>query len=365
MNVYFAHGKESGPWGAKIEALAQVARLKGFSVESPDYSKQHDPDARVEQLLNLKLPASDLTILVGSSMGGYVATIASQMINPVGLFLMAPAFNLPGYKVDNPVPHAKKTVIVHGLKDDVVPVENSISYAKEHNVELHLLDDDHRLTEQLPRIEVLFDWFLEDVLELSNVSKILTWEKIAQKYGHEDCWSEPIWRKLAAAGHACYDNEVQRRNVLLTFIALTDFYSEFLSGFSREYCEGEPEDTARLFGIETELDELLEDYVARRGHETIEEPTIRTALEEIARYSLYSIMLEYYGGFEGLAMSIYRASYPTFYDEDVNEYLSDPEDPDAEENAQMIALDKIKGWLVCKIGNNEVVGGIPADLAVQ
>lgn len=350
MSIYFTHGKESGPWGAKIEALAQVARLKGFCVESPDYSKQHDPDARVEQLLNIKLPASELTVLVGSSMGGYVATVASQMINPVGLFLMAPAFNMPGYKVQNPVPHAKKTVIVHGLRDDVVPVGNSISYAKEHNVELHLLDDDHRLTEQLPRIETLFDWFLEDVLEMSNIPKILTWEKIAQKYGQHECWSEHIWRKLAAAGDACYDNELQRRNVLLKFIALTDFYSEFLSEFSREYCEGEPEDTAKLFDLPKEaLDDLLNDYVARRGHETIEKPTIRMALEEIAKNYLYPIMLEYYGGFEGLAMSIYRASYPTFYDEDVNEYLSDPEDPDAEENAQSVALKKINSWLECKI----------------
>jgi hypothetical protein len=52
MNIYFAHGKESGPWGAKTQALAEVAQSKGFRVESPNYFKQPDPDARVEQLLN-------------------------------------------------------------------------------------------------------------------------------------------------------------------------------------------------------------------------------------------------------------------------------------------------------------------------
>jgi hypothetical protein len=32
MLVCFAHGKESGPWGSKITALAQVAKRMGFEV---------------------------------------------------------------------------------------------------------------------------------------------------------------------------------------------------------------------------------------------------------------------------------------------------------------------------------------------
>ena len=95
MDVYFNHGKESGPWGTKITALAAIARQKGFRVVSLDYSNRLDPDIRVEELLNLRLPDSEFTVLVGSSMGGYVATVASQIITPVGLFLMAPAFYLP------------------------------------------------------------------------------------------------------------------------------------------------------------------------------------------------------------------------------------------------------------------------------
>jgi predicted alpha/beta-hydrolase family hydrolase len=166
MKVFFAHGKESGPWGSKIEALASVARLKGFEVENPDYSNQPDPDLRVKQLLTLHLSAHDVTVLVGSSMGGYVSTVATQIMTPVGLFLMAPAFYLSGYRVQNPVPHARKTVIVHGLNDEVVPVRNSIRFACEHKTELHLIDSDHRLNDQLPMLEMLFGLFLNDVLEL-------------------------------------------------------------------------------------------------------------------------------------------------------------------------------------------------------
>src|SRR3989338_7791560 len=90
--VYFAHGKGSGPWGTKISRLAQVAKEKGFAVESPDYSRTHDPDERVETLLKLKPLASRHLVLVGSSMGGYVSAVASSQLKVKGIFLLAPVF---------------------------------------------------------------------------------------------------------------------------------------------------------------------------------------------------------------------------------------------------------------------------------
>jgi len=171
--VYFAHGKESGPWGAKIEVLAAIARLKGFNVISPDYSGQPDPDARVEQFLSTHLPVSGLNVLVGSSMGGYVATVVSEVVKPAGLFLMAPAFYLPGYKDQAPNPHAGKTVIIHGVNDDVVPADNSVRFAREHRAELHVINSDHRLNDQLPLIGILFDHFLDEVMDLCIIPKIV------------------------------------------------------------------------------------------------------------------------------------------------------------------------------------------------
>ena len=76
--VLFAHGKESGPWGSKIQHLAAIARRLGAQVVSPDYGDLPDPDARVARLLALPLPAHERLVLVGSSMGGYVSTVASQ-----------------------------------------------------------------------------------------------------------------------------------------------------------------------------------------------------------------------------------------------------------------------------------------------
>ena len=97
MRIYFAHGKESGPWGSKIRALAELAESKGFEADSIDYQNQQDPDQRVERLLNILIREQRDALLVGSSMGGYVSLVASQSYPVSGVFLMAPALYLPDY----------------------------------------------------------------------------------------------------------------------------------------------------------------------------------------------------------------------------------------------------------------------------
>lgn len=162
--VVFAHGKESGPWGTKIRYLAHIAKRNGAEVLSPDYRDLADPDQRVLRLLDLPLPTYDSLILVGSSMGGYVATVASQTMKPRGLFLMAPAFGMPGYAEKKLQPGAEEVCIVHGWQDEIIPVEHALSFAREHLSELHLIEADHRLTAALPTVGRLFEDFLHRVL---------------------------------------------------------------------------------------------------------------------------------------------------------------------------------------------------------
>ena len=162
--VYFNHGKESGPWGAKIQSLAQVARDKGFFVDSLDYTGIHDPDQRVQILLASRAAEFERLVLVGSSMGSYVATVASQNLKPQGLFLMAPAFYLPGFANQDPVPHAQLTAVVHGWNDELIPVEHSLRFAQVHAAQLHLLPGDHRLVENIPFIAAVFSHFLDQLL---------------------------------------------------------------------------------------------------------------------------------------------------------------------------------------------------------
>jgi predicted esterase len=169
--VHFVHGKESGPWGSKISKLADVARSSGFAVESLDYQDLSDPGLRVKRLLQSNARTADGLILVGSSMGGYVATLASEELNPKGLFLMAPAFYMQGYTEQNPVPNATTVSIVHGWSDDIIPVEHSIRFAQKFSgttrVELHLVEDDHRLSAELPFLATLFARFLDQTRAIS------------------------------------------------------------------------------------------------------------------------------------------------------------------------------------------------------
>ena len=170
--VVFSHGKESGPMGAKIRALAGVAERLGASTLSVNYREHpsgtlHDQDApgeaerRVAQLLATPLPPHQSLVLVGSSMGGYVSTVASQHLAVHKLFLLAPAFYLPGYAEQQPTPRAGSTLVIHGWQDDVVPVAHSMRFAQQHRCALHLLDGDHRLNDVLDAVTSQFQLFLQ------------------------------------------------------------------------------------------------------------------------------------------------------------------------------------------------------------
>jgi len=158
--IIFSHGKDSEPWGAKIMALAEVARRHGLRVESVDYRGIDDPAVRVSKLLEFARTIAGDLVLVGSSLGAHVSAAASLHVPTRGMFLLAPAFFMRGYEHHTPVPAECPISIVHGWNDDIVPIENAIRFAREYTCELHVLDSDHRLTADIPQICELFDQFL-------------------------------------------------------------------------------------------------------------------------------------------------------------------------------------------------------------
>lgn len=159
MKVYFSHGKESGPWGSKIKRLANVAEGHGYSVDSIDYSDILDPDLRVERLIEALKGVEEDFVLVGSSMGGYVSLVASEQVNAKGVFLLAPALFMKGYKQQT-YKNNTDVEIVHGWSDDIIPPENSIQLAKNIGCPLHLIPGDHRLNSSIEVVETLFSHFL-------------------------------------------------------------------------------------------------------------------------------------------------------------------------------------------------------------
>jgi pimeloyl-ACP methyl ester carboxylesterase len=158
--VVFSHGKESGPWGTKITAMAAVARDLNLGVESVDYRGLDDPAQRVEKLLSVGRGLPGPLVLVGSSMGGHVASAAASRLDTAALFLLAPAFYMPGFEAYTPQEVTVPTAIVHGWHDDIVPVANSIRWAREHRATLHILDSNHRLEDQVGTISILLRNFL-------------------------------------------------------------------------------------------------------------------------------------------------------------------------------------------------------------
>ena len=166
--VIFSHGQESGPWGTKIRAMAETARALGCEADSIDYQGIADPRERVRKLLTACADIDDPLILVGSSMGGHVATAAAGQLRAAGLFVLAPAYYMPGYEELTPVPPELPICIVHGWHDDIVPVENSIRFARTCAATLHVVDGDHRLTSNIDEINHYLKYFIENQKKQSN-----------------------------------------------------------------------------------------------------------------------------------------------------------------------------------------------------
>jgi alpha/beta superfamily hydrolase len=161
--VIFSHGQESGPWGTKIRAMADLVKSLGCEADSIDYQGIADPTERVAKCVRECADITDKLILVGSSMGGHVATAAAGQLNAAGLFVLAPAYFMEGYEDLTPEPPPIPVSIVHGWHDDVVPVENSIRYASSCSATLHIVDGDHRLTDNVDEINEYLSQFIERI----------------------------------------------------------------------------------------------------------------------------------------------------------------------------------------------------------
>jgi len=158
--VIYNHGKDSRPWGEKTMVFAEVAKHQGYAFESPDYRDQPDPDERVRQLQALDVSDCHEIVLIGSSMGAYVATVASETMKPKGLFLLAPAFYLPGYRQTEFNPTADIINVFHGWQDDIVPPENSWRFCRTYCLGLTMYDTDHRMLSVMPQLAEEFGRFL-------------------------------------------------------------------------------------------------------------------------------------------------------------------------------------------------------------
>jgi uncharacterized protein len=184
MRFLYLHGFASSPRSSKAVAFQSALARAGISLEVPALDEgdfHHLTISRQLALIERTLHGEPVC-LIGSSMGGYLAALyASSHPEVSGLVLLAPAFGMAerwDARIDEPKPvdievfhygdramrrvhygliedalrypplpdFRQPALIYHGIRDEVVPVENSRGFVATHaNASLTELDSDHEL----------------------------------------------------------------------------------------------------------------------------------------------------------------------------------------------------------------------------
>lgn len=172
-HVILSHGLESGPQASKVTALAQIAGLRGWSHERPDYrdldarGRLGDVAARIQRLRERAQATTGPLLLAGSSMGAFIsAAVAMELAVDAGassrlrgLFLMAPPVALDSWANPLRAP-AVALAVVHGWHDELIPAAAVVEWCARHSAELRLVDDGHRLGRHVEYCASAFDALL-------------------------------------------------------------------------------------------------------------------------------------------------------------------------------------------------------------
>ena len=207
----YLHGFASGPGSNKAKAFKKRFDELGISIHVPDLQQGDFENLTLTGQIELVQGIIDKNkgqsfALIGSSMGGYLASLIAQTRESVqALFLMAPGFNflnrwrkkLDISKTTNeliPVFHYRynkevrlntylfrdaetweslpldrkiPTFIVHGLHDETIDIEESRNFVRKKSFcSLKELDSDHGLLSCI-------DSIIEDSLGFFNQQKLL------------------------------------------------------------------------------------------------------------------------------------------------------------------------------------------------
>ncbi|HJS19305.1 MAG TPA: alpha/beta fold hydrolase [Anaerolineales bacterium] len=141
--LIYIHGSESDSNSGK----ARQFREWFPGMVTPDFKGSFDE--RMSQLRDILANQTGWT-LIGSSYGGLMATVYTMEdeARVRKLILLAPALMLdPLGSLSKPTPISVPTVLIHGTRDTVVPLEpvREIAQGLFSDLTLHIVEDDHRL----------------------------------------------------------------------------------------------------------------------------------------------------------------------------------------------------------------------------
>lgn len=167
--IILSHGSDSGPDATKVSALAALAESLGWTTLRPDYREDDalgyagSVPARLARLRAAIEAQPAPPVLVGSSMGAFVSGLASLEHPVAGLFLLATPESIPGCEVDFDVTPDVPTVLIHGWRDELCPLDDMYTFAARRQLPLLILDDDHRLSASVDTIVGQFRLFLDQL----------------------------------------------------------------------------------------------------------------------------------------------------------------------------------------------------------
>ncbi|MDL1911430.1 alpha/beta hydrolase [Chloroflexi bacterium CFX6] len=141
--LVYLHGLESDSHSGK----ARQFREWFPGMLTPDFKGSFEE--RMTQLEPILADGSDWTI-IGSSFGGLMGTVYTldHATRVRKLILLAPALTLPPLASRSDLePVSVPTILIHGTRDEVVPLEpvRAIAQGLFTNLTYHVVEDDHRL----------------------------------------------------------------------------------------------------------------------------------------------------------------------------------------------------------------------------
>lgn len=160
--IILSHGSDSGPGAIKVSTLAAQAGSLGWRTERPDFGVDDAAGyaaavaLRVARLRAVIVACDAPPVLVGSSMGAFTSALVSLEVPVAALFLLATPPAIPDCPQALDLRAGVPTLLIHGWRDELCPVEGVQAFAARRRLPLLLLDDDHRLLASMDTIVVQF-----------------------------------------------------------------------------------------------------------------------------------------------------------------------------------------------------------------